>query len=194
MKFWHHPWSVTGTLMFGVAAGLCGCAHPDAGLFYRQPPPSPPLGTNSDTIWQIQESNAEASKFVVYQHEFKLNSDRLNLGGEDHVKQIAVEVQAGALYPIVIERSMSSPRPDSKYLFPVNQNPELDLRRRHVVVQVLLAMGVQDAEQRVVVAPSFAQGYSAQEAEMSYYRALFQSGGAGSGFGGGGFGGFGGFR
>lgn len=193
MKFLHGHWEVAGTFVFGLAAGLGGCAHPEASPYYRQPPPSPPLGTINDSIWQIQEANAEASKFVVYAHEFKLHGDRLNSYGEDHVKQIAVELTAGAKFPVVVERSRSTARSDTKYQFPVHEDPELDLRRRRIIVRALTALGVDDAEGRVTVAPAFAQGYSAPEAERAFYRSLF-FGGGGGGFGGGGFGGFGGFR
>ena len=49
-----------------------------------------PLGTVSDTYWQQQETNAEATEFIIYEHEFAGNTVRLNRAGEDHIKQIAV--------------------------------------------------------------------------------------------------------
>ena len=54
-------------------------------------------------------------------------------------------------------------------------------------------MGVADAQERVIIAPSFVLGYSASEAVQAYY-ATFENGGNGAGQGAGGFGrGFGGF-
>ncbi len=152
--------------------------------FRRQP--EPPLGTISDDIWQMQEHNAEASDFVVYQHEFKLNGIRLNRAGEDHVKQIAERLLAGQDFPVVVERSMTTPREDTEYQYPVHPNPELDMTRREVIVRALVALGVHDADERVVVAPAFATGYKATEAAGAYIRG-FQGygGGYGGGFGGG---------
>ncbi len=156
-----------------------------------------PLGTISDEIWKAQEHNAEASDFVIYQHEFKLNETRLNTSGEDHVKQIAERLLMGQDFPVVIERSMTSPRPDTEFKFPVHPNPELDMRRRHLVVLALERLGVAGADERVVVAPAFAEGYESQEAIGAYGRgmSLFGGGGGfgGGGFGGGGFGGGGAF-
>ncbi|MCH5374665.1 MAG: hypothetical protein JJ992_11875 [Planctomycetes bacterium] len=119
--------------------------------FRRQP--EAPLGTISDDIWQRQEHNAEASDFVIYQHEFKLDEIRLNRAGEDHVKEIADRLLDGQDFPVVVERSMTTPREDSEYKYPVNPNPELDMTRCEVVVRALVALGVNDADERVVVAP-----------------------------------------
>jgi hypothetical protein len=191
----------TATLIaLGLAVTMSGCAKRRAGSFYAQPAPPAPLGTISDPIWQTQEVNAEAAKFIVYDHEFKLNGVRLNLAGQDHVKQIAAELQRGAEFPVVVERSMTSEIEGTRYnkhKLPVNENPELDLKRREVIVRALTAMGIDDAEQRVVVAPDFSQGLTGGEAEQAYGRGISQNnlngnyGGGFGGFGGGG-GGFGG--
>lgn len=144
-----------------------------------------PLGTISDSIWQNQEHNAEASEFVVYQHEFQLNGARLNTYGEDHVKQIALRLSQGQNFPVVVERSNTTARANTEYQYPVHPNPQLDLRRRDVLVRALAAMGVGDAEQRVVVAPAFAEGYRANEAIRAYQRGINGYGGRGFGYGGG---------
>lgn len=149
-----------------------------------------PQGTLTDPIWIAQEENAEPSKFVLYQHEFVYNQARLNWAGEDHLKQIAARLHAGANFPVLIERSVTSKREDTEYKYPVHLNPELDMQRRCVVVQLLTALGVPDAEQRVIVSPALTRGMQDGEAERSFYRSFNQGGGYG-GFGGG-FGGFGG--
>jgi len=174
---------VVGTAIFVV---LSGCAHDKTYVAEA------PLGVLSDDIWQIQEHNAEASDFVIYQHEFKLNDTRLNTSGEDHVKQIAERVLSGQDFPIVIERSMTSVGPESTYQYPVHPNPKLDMRRRQLVAIALEKMGVPGADQRVVVAPAFAEGFEAGEAINAYSRGL-STRGAGGGFGGGAAGGGGGF-
>lgn len=159
--------------------------------------PPNPLGTEVDQTMMQQEINAEAAKFVVYMHEFELNKSdangliqgwRLNEDGEDHLKQIAQGIRNGANFPIVVERSRSSSKPDTQYEFPVHLNDELDGKRRMVVVAVLERMGVTDADQRVVVAPAFSQPYTGIEASRAYNRALNMGGGFGGFGGGGGFG------
>jgi hypothetical protein len=149
-----------------------------------------PQGTFSDPIWIAQEENAEPSKFVVYQHEFAYNLARLNWAGEDHLKQIAARLHGGANFPVLIERSVTSKLQTTEYKYPVHPNAELDMHRRAVVVQALTAMGIPDAEQRVIVSPALVRPQDDIDAERSYSRSHWFGGGAG-GFGGG-FGGFGG--
>jgi hypothetical protein len=153
-----------------------------------------PLGTLSDPIWQKQEHNAEASDFVVHEHEFTANTARLNAAGEDHVKQIAYRItkQPTLPYPIIIEPSSMSPRPGDKYGFAVHNDPTLDMNRRQVVVTSLQALGLTDAEQKVVVSPALTPGFQSFEGERAYGHGFSgQGNGFGGGFGGAG-GGFGG--
>jgi hypothetical protein len=171
-----------------LAGGCCWIS----GLHQRcceQKIPTPPLGTISDPIWRQQEAGAAASDFVVYQGDFQLDEVRLNRAGEDHLKSIAMRLRAGAPLPVVVERSMTSKRPGSKYEYPVNPNPELDMRRRDIVVRSLMAMGIANADQCVVVAPALAPGITATEAARAYQRGLTETGGhgGGGGLGGGGF-------
>jgi len=175
--------AVVGLVLVLVAG--CDCWRQS-----RRPDPSP-LGTLSDPIWQTQETNAEHSDFVIYQHEFKKDSEVLNLGGEDHVKEIAARLLGGQEAKVVVERSMMSSRPDTEYKYPVHPNPKLDLRRREIVVRSLTAMGVNDADQRVLVAPALAIGITGNEAEGAYHRGMSADQWGSSGMGGmGGFGGF----
>jgi hypothetical protein len=161
------------------------------------------LGTEVDMLMQEQEQNAEAFKYIIHVHEFELNEYhlghnvggvRLNEYGEDHVKRIAEQLRQGSHYPVVVERNQTSVRPDTQHKYPVHFDPELDLRRREVIVRALTKMGIPDADQRVVVAPSFAQPFTGAEAEAAYRAGFRGSGGFGGGaggFGGFGFGGFG---
>ena len=91
---------------------------------------------------------------------------------------------------MLVERSTTSKRDDTEYKYPVQANPELDMQRRAVIVQLLTALGVPDAEQRVIVSPQLNRGFQDGEAERAYYQG-FSNGQFGGGFGGG-FGGFGG--
>lgn len=152
----------------------------------RIPDPAPaPLGTLTDPIWRNQEANAERSDFVVYQHEFQGNTEFLNTLGEDHVKQVAYRLLRGQDAQVIIERSMTSPRPNTEFQYPVHPNPELDMRRREIVARSLAAMGIADAYERVVVAPALTPGFTADEAESAYRTGIGASGmGPGGGFGG----------
>lgn len=162
-----------------------------------------PLGTEHDQMMEIQEINAEAAKFVVYMHEFELNRIdeqgvahgwRLNEDGEDHLKRIAIELQNGVDFPVVVERSRTSVKPGTEYEYPVHLNEDLDEKRRQIVVASLERMGVADAESKVYVAPAFSHGLTAREAARAYNQGT--SGGramnGGFGMGGGGFQGAGG--
>lgn len=174
-----------------VGLGLVGCAsHADV-------TPPPPLGAIVDETFKTQEENAEAFKYIVHCHEFELNEAtkegvntggwRLNEYGEDHIKQIAVNMKRGDHYPIIVERSQTSSKPGTEFGYPVHYNDELDARRRKTVVAVLTALGVPDAEERVIVAPSFAVDMEATRAARAY-----NMGGMGGMGGGGGMGGMGG--
>lgn len=186
-------------LLAAALLPLGGCYSP--GTLASVSPP-PPLGSAIDELNRVQEDNAEASKFILHQHEFELNrlengrmvaGHRLNEYGEDHVKKIAEQLRRGVRYPVVVERSQTSIKPGTKYEYPVHFNPELDDIRREVVATALQSMGIADADQRVVVAPSAAQSIEDLEAEGAFYRGQVYggAGGYGGGMGGGVGGGFG---
>ena len=78
-------------------------------------------------------------------------------------------------FPVVIEQS------------PHDARPELDQARRQTIVEQLARMGVANADERVVVANAFPEGFTAQEAEATYYNGIMGGsfgGGAGRRFGG----------
>lgn len=179
-----------------VVTCTSGCGYfRRARTLYQKPASPATLGTLSDPIFSNMESNAEASDFVVYQHEFVMDGTRLNDAGQDHVKVIAARILNGQDMLVLIERSRTSVKENTEYEYPVHLNPELDMKRREVIVRSLVAMGVGDAEDRVVVSPALTPGYKATEAMNAYQQGLSNQGGwggFGGGFGGGGFGGFGG--
>ncbi len=182
-------------LIVGIALGMTGCQRfHNSILRYQAPPPQSPLGMISDSIWQRQERSAEASDFVIYQHEFEINSAKINTAGKDHIQQIAYRLQKGSPFPIVIEQSRTSEREGSTFEYPVHVNPKLDMERRTRVTKALQLMGISDAEQLVMVGPAYAPGTLATEAVGAYQRGFSGIGGRASspgfGFGSGGFGGF----
>jgi hypothetical protein len=193
----------TNRALVGLALALCalslvttGCGYfRRARVAYQRPSPPPPLGTISDSLWTNMESNAEASDFIIYEHEFVYRKTRLNDAGQDHLKQLAARIQSGQDMPVMIERGRTAEREDTEYKYPVHLDPDLDNKRRGVVVRSLEALGVENAEERVVVAPALRPGQKASEAAAAYQQGISNYGGFGGGFGGfgGGFGGFGGF-
>src|SRR5262245_10668311 len=98
---------LAGSALLGCSLFGTGCR---SGAYYQHPAPKM-LGTDLDNLNRVQEENAEAAKYVVYEHEFKLvkyqnganrGGFRLNEYGEDHVKRIAENVRRGSDFPIVI--------------------------------------------------------------------------------------------
>lgn len=187
-------------LVAAIAAAMffiAGC--PGGRPLVYQRPSSAPLGSLSDPVWQRQEGNAERSDFVIHEHEFCDASEVLNMAGEDHVKQIAARLASGQDTHVIVERSRNYARPETEYKYPVHPNPDLDMRRRELVVRCLVAMRVPDADVRVVVAPDLAPEYRAGEIEATYVENGNNNrnnngynNGWGGGYGGGYGGGFGG--
>ena len=164
---------------------------------YMQPTDPVPLGAYSDQAWKLQEANAEASDFVIHEHEFRGNTSMLNAQGESHVRQIAARMDENG-YPVIIQTSSMSSREGDVHGFAVHNDPALDQRRREVLVHTLIELGAKDVENKVVIAPALTPGYELIEAEAAYARSFsgFSRGnsgrGGGGGGGGGGFGGGGG--
>jgi uncharacterized membrane protein YgcG len=185
---------VTSTAIALSMVGVAGCHRCIRKCDYMGDITPHPIGTISDPIWQKLEHNAEASDFVVHEHEFISNTARLNASGEQHVKQIALRFtqRADLPYPVMIEPSSMSPRPGDKYGFAVHNDPALDLNRRQVVVAALQAMGLTDAEQKVVVSPALTPGFMEFQASQAFGRGFGGQNGMNGGFGGGGMGGGGG--
>jgi hypothetical protein len=183
---------ITSTALALSMVGGAGCHRCIRKCDYMGDFTPQPLGTISDPVWQKQEHNAEASDFVIHEHEFTANTARLNAAAEQHVKQIAMRFtqRPDLPYPIIIEPSSMSQRPGDKYGFAVHNDPALDLNRRQVVVAALQAMGVNDAEQKVVVSPALTPGFQEFEASRAYGQGFSgsnsQNGTGGFGFGGGG--------
>jgi hypothetical protein len=157
-------------LVLAMSAGCSMWYNGVARRAERRGSPTPPLGTQSDDIWRRQVAGASASQFVVYQHEFEKDGIRLNTDGEDHVRSIAARLRCGESMPVIVEKSMTSKRLDTKYQYPIHPNPELDMKRRQVVVGALMTFGVPNADQCVVVAFALAPGITATEAAKAYNR------------------------
>lgn len=154
-----------------------------------------PLGTLSDPVWRTQESNAEASDFVIHEHEWVANSESLNDAGINHLMRITARAPE-VPYPIIVEPSSQSIRTETTlYQYPIHNDAELDMRRREVIVNALTLRNIIDAATRVQVGPATAPGFESFEGEEAYNRGfggLGNGGNLGGGGFGGGFGAFGG--
>ena len=135
-----------------------------------------PLGQVTDAHWETQQANAEASDFVFYDHEFVGETEKLAPGAKKHLMSVALRLEH-VPFPVVIEQSQH------------NRKPELDKRRRKMIVEQLARIGVEDAERRVVIAGALAAGITSIEADEAYQDAI-QSNYEGAGRRFGGFGGF----
>ncbi|MFP6766513.1 MAG: hypothetical protein VB858_22980 [Planctomycetaceae bacterium] len=156
MRLWKRYRTHVAAAGMLMAATVGGCGHAERCDFMGDITPMP-LGTFSDPVWRSQEGNAEASDFVVYESEWRGNSAVLGDEGKSHVKQIAV--RAGEQqFPILVEPSSRSVRPDSKFKYPTSNDSELDARRRALIVEALQILGVADADARVIVSRPVAPG------------------------------------
>lgn len=192
-------WKFAATALLIVSSGCMGgrCWTPRCGNLggrfataARYPIPERyPLGSVNRSHYHAMETNAEATDFIVNQHDFVGESAELTRDGKDHLLEIGARMRS-APFPVIVERSTN------------NDTPDLDAERRMIVARYLSEMGNPDAEQRTIVATAYSRGLNSFEGEMDYYRQFnfrgttFGNYGNGSGFGGyGGFGGggFGGF-
>ena len=194
MKAYHSNGTAVTVLTLTVAAlvvaGSLGCVRwrNSASLPLASPPPL--LGHSVAPYFKKQEEAGESHDFVVYEHEFVEDTARLTADGEDHLRQIAARL-AHTPFPVIVEQTQVRPKPGSKHDFPLHDDLELDLKRQQVVVRALSAMGVPNAQMRVVVGPALAPGYIEVEGQRAYSQGIW-GGGMGGGYGGGMGGGMGG--
>ena len=142
-----------------IAMGLAlsaatGCAHHYAEFSAPHDRPFP-LGAVSDSHWETMQTNAEAADFVFYDHEFVGETAELAPGAKRHLEQVALRLEHTP-FPVVIEQSQHA------------ENGRLDRERREAVVGHLARMGLPNIDERVVVAPAFAEGFTAVEGERAY--------------------------
>lgn len=144
------------------------------------PPGAIPASSGSyGCRWQTaQMARADAGKFVIHQNEWYMGGTTLGPDGRRHIEQIAA--QAGNVpYPVVISRA---------------ENDALNTERQRLIVEQLVAAGVPNAIERVVIDRPEGEGlYDPEASRYGSQRVLGVNGFGGGGFGGGvlGGGGFG---
>ncbi len=137
-----------------------------------------PAGTYMNEFFARQAGKAEADDFVFYYNEWVDDQAVLGPYGTEHIDRVVARLPL-VQFPIIVQ-----PEPN---------RPILSTLRRQALIDSLRKAGVADAEQRVFVGRSAAEGLFGDEAERIYPQ-LVHGGFAGSGGGGygGGFVGFGG--
>jgi len=154
-----------------IACGFAsGCAEPSPP--YDRPFP---VGQVTDSHWDTQMTNAQASSFIFYDHEFIGDTTKLNVLGQSHLVQVAIRLRH-VPFPVVIEET------------PNHRNARLDAARRQAILDRFAELGLHDLDCRVVIAPAIAEGVLGPEAERIYHgsgRSIDNAGNTGVGtFGG----------
>jgi len=99
--------------------------------------------------WQTEQKlRAEQDKFVIYQYEWFQGGDHLGPAGRRHIEAIAPRLD-GVPYPVLIEKS---------------EDTTLDETRRQFVIATLISLGAAQAERRVILGYSEAEGLDGTEA------------------------------
>jgi hypothetical protein len=141
----------------------------------------PPLGANVRSVFEMQKLNALGEYFVLFREDWLAGTSTLNSTGERHFDGIVRRLgMTGA--PVRVEPT---------------GNPELDTVRRLAVVEALVRNGIPEpeAQARVVIGGTRAEGLRYSDIETVYMRSrIIGIGGYGGGGGVGGVvGGFGGY-
>jgi hypothetical protein len=104
---------------------------------------------NYSCQWQTEQKlRAEQDKFVIYQYEWTQGGDHFGPAGRRHIEAIAQRLD-GVPYPVLIEKS---------------EDTNLDDSRRKYMIELLTSMGVAEAERRVILGYSEAEGLDGTEA------------------------------
>ena len=110
-----------------IACGfVSGCA--ETGPPYDRPFP---LGQVTDAHWDTQMTNAQASSFIFYDHEFIGDSTKLNVLGQRHLVQVAIRLRH-VPFPVVVEET------------PNHKNPRLDEARRQAILDRFAELGLHE--------------------------------------------------
>ena len=150
------PRSVCGGIKDCMYAhGLLPCAEPA------------PLGTYIGAWRAAQAEQADATDFVIFQREWYQGGDQLGPEGHRHVQGILSQL-AKVPYPILIEPVTPILGSRSDLQKTLAAAAELDQVRRQRIVDRLLACGIDDAHQRVLIAYPDALQMLGPEAARTY--------------------------
>ncbi|NQT40381.1 MAG: hypothetical protein HQ581_23000 [Planctomycetes bacterium] len=113
----------------------------------------------TDDDQETQQTNADASDFIFYDHEFVGTTAELIPVGRTHLEQVALRLDH-VPFPVIVEQT------------PGNRNPTLDQQRRQTIIDHLTRAGATGHEPRVVIAPAFNSGITAEEDASRYYSTI----------------------
>lgn len=173
--------------MTALAASGCSWCHQESHKTYGGPPYGPahdrpfPVGQVTDSFWETQQTNAEAADFIFYDHEFRRTTsgpDRVETAqlaplAKKKLEQVAVRLEH-VPFPVIIESFPRNHDAAQNY-----QKGLVEEARRKTIVEHLNQMGIQNADERVVIANAFPEGITGIEGERAYWNVI------GGGFGGG---------
>lgn len=108
----------------------------------------PPLGMLMHSANRVAVNNGEAASMIFRQYDFNQGTDRLNIPGNDKLREIATKLPT-SFAPVIVERS---------------RNPALDESRRIAILAALGKGSFPIPPDRVVIAPSISKGLSGEEA------------------------------
>jgi uncharacterized membrane protein YgcG len=157
--------------------GGCGSLTDPSFKKWLPVPDLTPFGVSLRSYQDLQTAKGRFDRFFVHQHEWYLGGKTLGPFGRRHISRLADElVQC----------------PFRVYLTP-SEDAKLDAARRIALVQAFKDAGLVDAQNRVSIAYSNAEGLYGEEGVRIYPRLFFMRGGQGGSGGQGGMnGGFGG--
>ena len=136
------------------------------------------VNEQNDQFHPDRDQQKKIDSSFNYRSEPRVRGIRLNPYGQDHLRQIAriLSHYSSPNLAVIVERSETSKKWLTKHRYPVHFNDELDEIRRQIVVAGLSTLGIENAEEMVVIAPAFTTGLNANEAATAYRRALGNSG------------------
>lgn len=170
---------VQDTGCIGGCGSMMECHRSKLHTWCAPIPPLPPNGESVRSYSDLQAYKGSLDRFFIYPNEWYLGGKTLGPFGRRHVQKLANEL---------------SNAPGFAFMVPIDE-PKLDAARRSDLVAALRAAGLDDAEARVKVADSKAEGLYGAEAVLIYPRFLMsgmRSGQNMGGSGGGSLSGFGG--
>lgn len=183
--------------LFGLCGvcGLAGCRTYDQRVCHSQMYRLPP-GVSVGAQFETQASNALASRFVVYRHEWLANFTDGNYREEPRIvgnakpEDLTKLTRSGVQHLQIIASNLG--RVDYPVILEPSWNDELDEQRRQIVTEQLMSLLPEGANVNVVVAQPNEEGLRGPEAVNTFKRVEGGGGGAGrlgfGAYGGGGMG------
>jgi hypothetical protein len=97
-----------------------------------------PVGENNTPFWETKQTEFQAADFIFQDREFRSETAELAPGAKRHLDEVALSLPH-VDFLVVIEQSTADVKLD------------LDEARRQMIVKQLSRLGVENADQRVIV-------------------------------------------